>query len=124
MNIKIKTWEALKMLKQVNPLLTNNEIPLEILNTVEELLENKDIGRNGYISIILTPVQDDTSDILEELNLDHTLVRIPDNNFLQIDIKNKKHPMNENRRWVSYDLEFLDRQGKVYVIYSMKTVGE
>ena len=28
------------MLKQVNPLLTNNEIPLEILNTVEELLEN------------------------------------------------------------------------------------
>lgn len=90
------------MLKQVNPLLTNNEIPLEILNTVEELLENKDIGRNGYISIILTPVQDDTSDILEELNLDHTLVRIPDNNFLQIDIKNKKHPMNENRRWVSY----------------------
>lgn len=40
MNIKIKTWEALKMLKQVNPLLTNNEIPLEILNTVEELLEN------------------------------------------------------------------------------------
>lgn len=74
---KIKTWEALKMLKQVNPLLTNNEIPLEILNTVEELLENKDMGRNGYISIILTPVQDDTSDILEELNLDHTLVRIP-----------------------------------------------
>ena len=82
------------------------------------------IARNGYISIILTPVQDDTSDILEELNLDHTLVRIPDNNFLQIDIKNKKHPMNENRRWVSYDLEFLDRQGKVYAIYSMKTVGE
>lgn len=112
------------MLKQVNPLLTNNEIPLEILNTVEELLENKDIGRNGYISIILTPVQDDTSDILEELNLDHTLVRIPDNNFLQIDIKNKKHPMNENRRWVSYDLEFLDRQGKVYAIYSMKTIAE
>lgn len=112
------------MLKQINPLLANNEIPLEILNTVEELLENKDIGRNGYISIILTPVQDDTSDILEELNLDHTLVRIPDNNFFQIDIKNKKHPMNENRRWVSYDLEFLDRQGKVYVIYSMKTVGE
>ena len=69
MNIKIKTWEALKMLKQVNPLLTNNEIPLEILNTVEELLENKDIGRNGYISIILTPVRDDTSDNLEELNL-------------------------------------------------------
>ena len=49
MNIKIKTWEALKMLKQVNPLLTNNEIPLEILNTVEELLENKDMGRNGYM---------------------------------------------------------------------------
>ena len=40
------------MLKQVNPLLTNNEISLEILNTVEELLENKDMGRNGYISII------------------------------------------------------------------------
>lgn len=82
------------------------------------------MGRNGYISIILTPVQDDTSDILEELNLDHTLVRIPDNNFFQIDIKNKKHPMNENRRWISYDLEFLDGQGKVYVIYSMKTIGE
>ena len=27
------------MLKQINPLLANNEIPLEILNTVEELLD-------------------------------------------------------------------------------------
>ena len=40
------------MLKQINPLLANNEIPLEILNTVEELLENKDVGRNGYILIL------------------------------------------------------------------------
>ena len=104
------------MLKQVNPLLTNNEIPLEILNTVEELLENKDIGRNGYISIILTPVRDDTSDILEERNLDHTLVRIPDNNFLQIDIKNKKHPMNEkmcirdSNRWFDKQVEWLKNE--------------
>lgn len=112
------------MLKQLNPLLENNEIPMELLCWVEELLENKDLGRSGYIAIILTPIKDDTADVLEELNLDCTMVEIPDNNIYQIDIKNKNHPMNEDRRWCSYDIVFLNNTGKVYAIYSMKVIRE
>lgn len=124
MNLKIKNWNELQMLKQVNPLMGNNEIPMEILCWVEELLANKDLGRNGFISMILTPVKEETSEILEELNLDCNLVEIVDNSICQIDIKNKAHPMNENRKWYSYDLVFLDKMGKVYVIYSTRTIGE
>ena len=112
------------MLKQLNPLLENNEIPMELLCWVEELLENKDLGRSGYIAIILTPIKDDTADVLEELNLDCTMVEIPDNNIYQIDIKNKNNPMNEDRRWCSYDIVFLNNTGKVYAIYSMKVIRE
>lgn len=76
--------------------------------------------KDGYIAIILKPIQDDCSDIMEELNLDYTLVDVPDNNYYQIDVKGKKHHMKKKRRWNSYDIVLSENRGKVYVIYSMK----
>lgn len=107
------------MLKQINSYLSSYKIPREILNHMEVLLDNRDLGRKGYIAILLEPTNNDDIDIFEELNLDRTTVEIPDDNFYHIVIKGKKHPMKRNRKWYSYDISLSNRQGKVYVIYSM-----
>lgn len=107
------------MLKQINPYLSCYKIPREILSHMEVILDNRDLGRNGYIAIILEPTNNDDIDIFEELNLDRTTVEIPDDNFYHIVVKGKKHPMKRNRKWYSYDISLSNRQGKVYVIYSM-----
>ena len=120
MHIKVQKRCELKMIKQMNPILTHYKLTREVLNRVEEILNNKDLGKDGYIAIILKPIQDDCSDIMEELNLDYTLVDVPDNNYYQIDVKGKKHHMKKKRRWNSYDIVLSENRGKVYVIYSMK----
>ena len=119
MHIIVRKKNELKMLRQINPYLSGYKIPREILNHMEVLLNNRNLGRNGYIAIILEPTNNDGIDILEELNLDRTAVEIPDDNFYHIVVKGKKHPMKRNRKWYSYDISLNDNREKVYVIYSM-----
>ncbi len=119
MHISIRKRCELEMVRQMNPFLTEYKIPREVLKRVEEILDNKDLGKDGYIAILLEPMDDDCTDILEELNLDYTLVTIPDNNFYQITVKGNKHPMKRKRMWNSYDIILPGNRGKVYVIYSM-----
>lgn len=47
------------MLKQINSYLSSYKIPREILNHMEVLLDNRDLGRNGYIAILLEPTNND-----------------------------------------------------------------
>ena len=84
MHIAIRKRSELKMLRQINPFLTRYKIPREVLNRVEGIFSNKDLGKDGYVAIILEPINDDCSDVMEELNLDYTLVEVPDNNYYQI----------------------------------------
>lgn len=119
MHIAIRKRSELKMLRQINPFLTRYKIPREVLNRVEGIFSNKDLGKDGYVAIILEPINDDCSDVMEELNLDYTLVEVPDNNYYQIPVKGKKHPMKRKRQWNSYDIVLSENRGKIYVIYSM-----
>lgn len=119
MHITVRKRSELKMLRQINPYLSDYKIPRELLNHVEEILDNRDLGREGYIAIILEPTNNDGIDILEELNLDRTVIEIPDDNFFHIKIKGRKHPMKRNKEWYSYDILLNDNRGKIYVIYSM-----
>ena len=112
MHIAIRKRSELKMLRQINPFLTRYKIPREVLNRVEGIFSNKDLGKDGYVAIILEPINDDCSDVMEELNLDYTLVEVPDNNYYQI-------PVKRTRRWNSYDIVLSENRGKIYVIYSM-----
>lgn len=119
MHIAIRKKCELEIVKQMNSFLEKYKIPRGVLKRVEGILDNKDLGKEGYIAVILEPVNDDSMEILEELNLDHTLVDIPDNNFYQIAVKGRKHPMKRKRMWNSYDIVLDGSRGKVYVIYSM-----
>ena len=112
MIIKLNSSEGVNVLKQVNPLFTNQGISLEILCRLEELFANKDLGRDGYVALFLEPVKEDVVDILEALYLDDRYVSIPDNNMYYIDIKDKEHPMHKDRMWLSYDIFLSENRGE------------
>ena len=119
MHFKIWKKSQFELLKTMNPFLGKKKIPFEILCRVEQLLKLNNLGKEGYIAIIIQPIKDDVNDILEELNLDYNFIQIPDNNFYQIDVKGKKHPMKK-RKWNSYDILLSENRGRIDVIYSMK----
>lgn len=119
MHLKIWKKSQLELLKTVNPLLKQKKIPWEVVQRAEKILKLKDLGRDGFIAILFQPIKDDISDILEELNLDSSNVKIPDNNFYEIEVKGKKHPM-KNRKWNSYDILLSENRGRIYAVYSIK----
>lgn len=117
MYIKMNKRAEFKMLKQVNPLFVNSGIPMEIFERIEEIYENKDMGRDGFIVLWLTTVKADISEILDELGINFDKVDIPDDNLYPIDIKNKEHPLTKENPWNSYYIILPDCRGKIYVIY-------
>lgn len=92
MHIAVSEKRDLKMLRQVNPYMSEYKIPREILDHMEDILDKKNLGEKGYIAVILNPIRDDNVDILDELNLNTNEIEVPDNNFFYIVIKGKKHP--------------------------------
>lgn len=119
MHIEIRKKSDLKMLKQVNPYMSEYKIPRELLEHVKNILCKKNLGRDGYVAIIMNPIRDDDVDVLDELNLNRLEIEIPDNNFFYIVIKGKKHPMKKKKRWYSYDIVLPENSGRIYVSYSM-----
>ena len=119
MHITVSKERDLKMLRQVNPYMSEYKIPREILDHMEDILDKKNLGEKGYIAVILNPIRDDNVDILDELNLNTNEIEVPDNNFFYIVIKGKKHPMKKDKRWYSYDIILPGNSGRLYVIYCM-----
>ena len=119
MHITVSKERDLKMLRQVNPYMSECKIPREILDHMEDILDKKNLGEKGYIAVILNPIRDDNVDILDELNLNTNEIEVPDNNFFYIVIKGKKHPMKKKKRWYSYDIILPENGGRIYVIYCM-----
>lgn len=89
MHIEIRKKSELNMLKQVNPYMAEYKIPRELLEHVKNILGKNDLGRNGYVAILMNPIRYEDADIMDELNLNSQEVDIPDNNSFYIIIKGK-----------------------------------
>lgn len=119
MNIKIQEIKELNLLRRVNQLFGRYRIPEEILIHMEDILNQKNLGKEGYIALLLNPIERDAVDIIDELNLNNKEYDLPEDNYKWIQIRWGKHPMRNNRIWQSYDMILKNENGKVYVIYSL-----
>lgn len=119
MNIKIKNAMELNLLRRINQLLGQYRIPEEIILHMEDILNKNDLGKGGYVILLLTPIEHDDADILDELNLNNTEFDLPDDNYNWIQVRWGRHPMRNNRVWQSYDMVLKNGSGKIYVIYSI-----
>lgn len=50
MHITVSKERDLKMLRQVNPYMSECKIPREILDHMEDILDKKNLGEKGYIA--------------------------------------------------------------------------
>ena len=119
MNIKIKNAMELNLLRRINQLLGQYRIPEEIILHMEDILNKNDLGKGGYVILLLTPIEHNDADILDELNLNNTEFDLPDDNYNWIQVRWGRHPMRNNRVWQSYDMVLKNGSGKIYVIYSI-----
>lgn len=119
MNIKIKNAMELNLLRRINQLLGQYRIPEEIILHMEDILNKNDLGKGGYVILLLTPIEHDDADILDELNLNNTEFDLPDDNYNWIQVRWGRHPMRNNRVWQSYDMVLKNGSGKIYAIYSI-----
>ena len=119
MNIKIKNAMELNLLRRINQLLGQYRIPEEIILHMEDILNKNDLGKGGYVILLLTPIEHDDADILDELNLNNTEFDLPDDNYNWIQVRWGRLPMRNNRVWQSYDMVLKNGSGKIYVIYSI-----
>ena len=119
MNIKIKNAMELNLLRRINQLLGQYRIPEEIILHMEDILNKNDLGKGGYVILLLTPIEHDDADILDELNLNNTEFDLPDDKYNWIQVRWGRHPMRNNRVWQSYDMVLKNGSGKIYVIYSI-----
>lgn len=129
MYIKIKNKGQYNLLCKVNSYMGKIKLPNEVLLRINDMLKNKDLGKHGYIAIMIPPLKHDVADVLEYLDIEDKYITIPDDNFVPIYVKGKKHPMKKKRKWNSYYINMNEMKSKIYVIYSMsyytlKELGE
>lgn len=57
MYIKIYTKSQLVLLRKLEPFLKKKyRLPKEILNRINMVLQTEDLGKSGFVAVILTPI--------------------------------------------------------------------
>lgn len=121
MYIKIYTKSQLVLLRSVNALFKDKyRIPTDILSKVGRLLEEK-LGKNGFIAILIEPVEDDFEGIKDVLNCYPQKLRIGDD-IEAIAVSEKHTWMTEGKEWYMDTMKIKGETSRVYAIYSM-TLG-
>lgn len=119
MYIKISKQSQLVLLRNMNSYLGDYKIPREVLHEIGNILEFEKSNDKDYIALFIKPVKNDTTDILDELQVYPTEMELPDNNFCNIKIKGKKHPMKRKRIWSWFDIVVEKDKRRIFVIYSI-----
>ncbi len=120
MQIKIFNQNQLSILRNINPLLKNHKIPRMVLHEIGYILEFKKARDNDYVILFLSPLKNDSIEILDKLHLYLEEVEYSENNFHTIEVKGKKHPMKKKRIWSWYDISIPAQDRTIFVVYSMR----
>lgn len=71
MNIKIKNAMELNLLRRINQLLGQYRIPEEIILHMEDILNKNDLGKGGYIILLLIDNDTNVKDIYDKILKDN-----------------------------------------------------
>lgn len=112
--IKIFTKSQLILLRNINPLLGQNRLPRGILRRIDYILEEKNLGRYGFLLVILTPVHDDVHEIEDAVNI-YPLEVI----FTEELTYEKERTTDKGREWFTRKLYIQNLDSSIYVLYCM-----
>lgn len=115
MYTKIKKKSQLITLRSLNPYLGKYQIPREVLRELGKLQKCKCHGKKDYIAFFLEPVKNDSTEILDELQIYPAKAEFNDDNLYRIAVKG-----NKNVVWTCAELRIKKENQKVFVVYPMK----
>lgn len=119
MYIKIYTKSQLLLLRNVNRLLKKYRIPREILRTVEDILEERRLGKKGFIAIFIKPVEDDMTEIQDRINCYPCKLNISDD-VDGIAVSGNKMWMTKRRSWYIDVCKVKGERSWIHVVYSIR----
>ena len=119
MYIKIYTKSQLVLLRSVNRLFRKKyRLPQEILNRVEAILMVKELGEHGFIAVLIEPVENDITEIEDELNC-YPRVLKDGEDIVDVPVKETNTRMTKGKEWYMDTLKMKGEKSWIYVIYSM-----
>ena len=111
--IKIFSENQLLLLRNINPLLGKYKLPKRILKRMHYILE-EDLGPQGCLIVIMTPVRDDIHDIEDAVNVYPFKAQFSDSMEEQ-EIKDMDY--SDSREWFLEKLHIQETNSDIYVLY-------
>lgn len=119
MYIKIYTISQLVLLRSVNRLFRKKyRLPQEILNRVEAILMVKELGENGFVAVLLDPVENDMTGIEDVLNCYPRLLKDGED-VTDVPVEETNTWLTKGKEWYMDTLKIKGEKSWIYAIYSM-----
>ena len=119
MYIKIYTKSQLVLLRSVNRLFRKKyRLPQEILNRVEAILMVKELGENGFVAVLLDPVENDMTGIEDVLNCYPRLLKDGED-VTDVPVEETITWLTKGKEWYMDTLKIKGEKSWIYAIYSM-----
>lgn len=119
MYIKIYTKSQLVLLRSVNRLFRKKyRLPQEILNRVEAILMVKELGENGFVAVLLDPVENDMTGIEDVLNCYPRLLKDGED-VTDVPVEETNTWLTKGKEWYMDTLKIKGEKRWIYAISSM-----
>ncbi len=119
MHIKIYSKSQLVLLRSVNKLFRKKyRLPQGVLERIEAILMVKELGEHGFIAVLIEPVENDITEIEDELNC-YPRVLKDGEDIVDVPVKETNTRMTKGKEWYMDTLKMKGEKSWIYVIYSM-----
>lgn len=119
MYIKIYSKSQLILLRRLKPLFKRKyQLPNGILNKVENILKERELGKSGFVAILLEPVTDDMTGIKDILDCYPRRLHIGEE-VEDVSVMDDGRWLTRHREWYLDTLKLWDDGSEIYAIYSM-----
>lgn len=114
--IKIFSKSQLILLRNINPLLGQYRLPKRILKKMDYILEEENLGQQGFLIVIVEPVKDDVREIEDAVNVYPCQIEFWDEMERQ-ETQDVDHNDKKGREWFLKKLHIQGTDSYIYVLY-------
>ena len=119
MPIKIYSKSQLVLFRSVNKLFRKKyRLPQGVLERIEAILMVKELGEHGFIAVLIEPVENDITEIEDELNC-YPRVLKDGEDIVDVPVKETNTRMTKGKEWYMDTLKMKGEKSWIYVLYSM-----
>lgn len=117
--IKIFSKSQLILLRNINPLLGKYKLPPKILKRMDYILEDANLGKHGFLIVVMTPVKGDIREIEDAVNAYPFEAEFLDEVDWQ-ETLGADRIGGKNREWFMEKLYIRETDSYIYVLFYIR----